>query len=630
MSVERKKMYSPCAGEEASQPCYNACFPSPNILATNSEIFQKTPKSSVRIIGSSHDLEEATHSTLHPHTQFTNPEALPSLDESYLNFTKAYPLFDNTSQVDQIRAQEYNHLNPSNICFDYIGHGLFSYAQDLKTPCPTITSNIASTSSCPPPTSLPHSPLAPPFFAISYKPATLHSQTLYGGQESELESKIRERIMAFMNISEAEYIMVFIANEISAFKHVANSFQFHSDGELLTVHDHRNDAIDVMIEACREQGVHAMSAEFSWPSLRIRGRKLKKMIMSKRGRKKRGLFVFPLHSSVTGTPYSYVWMSMAQENGWHVLLDARAFGPKEMDTLGLTLFKPDFMICSFHKVFGQNPSGFGCLFIKKASISALKESTNPSSIGIIGLFPALTRPQNEEIEPKTSTEIQPQATNLENSPPREIEEVLSSEIVELNTTLESTQFSERLGLIEIECRGLDHADSVGLMVISCRARYLINWLVNALMSLQHPHPQNGLSLIRIYGPKINSYRGPVVAFNVFDWKGEKVDPSIVQKLADRNNISLSGAILQNLRFYDRSEEEKQRALESRVHGLRGLGHKAQNHDFGISVMTAAIGFLTNFEDVYRLWAFLSRFLDADFVEKERWRYMRLNQKTVDM
>ncbi|MQL41531.1 hypothetical protein EI012_26855, partial [Escherichia coli] len=99
----------------------------------------------------------------------------------------------------------------------------------------------------------------------------------------------------------------------------------------------------------------------------------------------------------------------------------------------------------------------------------------------------------------------------------------SSEIVELSIPLGSSKSRNRLGTTSesngIDCRGLDHADSVELIVITSRAKYLTNWLVNALRSLQHPNPENGLSLIRIYGPKINPHRGPVVAFNVFDWKG---------------------------------------------------------------------------------------------------------------
>ncbi|KAK7330653.1 hypothetical protein VNO77_24851 [Canavalia gladiata] len=600
--------------EGASQPCFNGCFPSPILVSEKSHNNSKCRVNNVT--ASNDDFLAATCSSLHPHTQFTDHESLPSLLDSYTSFTNAFPQFSKTSEVDQIRSQEYHHLNHSNIGFDYTGYGLFSYAQK-QTSSPTAS--IASSSS-----SLPYFTSQPSFFDISYKSVNLQSQILYGGDESELESRIRKRIMAFMNLSESDYTLVFIANEVSAFKIVADSFQFEPKGELLTVYDHSSEALDMMIESCKKQGVHTLSAEFSWPNLGIEWRKLKKMIMNRKEKRKRGLFVFPLHSRVTGAPYSYVWMSMAQQNGWHVLLDVCALKPKEMGTLGMSLFKPDFMVCSFYKVFGQNPSGFGCLFVKNSSISSLKHSSNATSIGIITLVPPLEQSHLPHESVTVIEETEPKAvTESETCHKHEIEELMSKDRNSL------------LGMkneLEIECRGLDHADSVGLLLISSRAKYLINWLVNALMSLKHPHQENKPSLIRIYGPKISSLRGPSVAFNIFDWKGEKIDPSLVQKLADRHNISLNSSFLKNIRFSDKNQEQSQWALETRASEEAGLGlfKKIRSPKCGIFVVTAALSFFTNFEDTYRLWAFLSRFLDADFVEKERWRYMALNQKTVEV
>ncbi|XP_027337423.1 molybdenum cofactor sulfurase-like [Abrus precatorius] len=602
----------PSRAEEASQPCFNGCFPSPLLVSEKSHNTSKSRVNNNKVTASRNDdFAAATSSTLHPHTHFTNHESLPSLHDSYISFTKAFPQFSSTAQVDQIRAQEYHHLNHSNISFDYTGYGLFSYAQKQRS---RSTTSLASSSS-----SLPYLTSEPSFFDISYKSVNLQSQILYGGHESEIESGIRKKIMAFMNVSEADYTLVFFANEVSAFKIVADSFQFQPNGELLTVYDHSSEALDTMIESCKKQGVHILSAQFSWPKLGIEWRKLKKMIMKRREKRKGGLFVFPLHSRVTGAPYSYAWMSMAQENGWRVLLDMCALKPKEMGTLGMSLFKPDFMVCSFYKVFGENPSGFGCLFVKKSSISVLKDPGNATSVGIVSLVPAFRQPQlpQESITVIEETEISDQ---------HEIEEVFVKEIEELSTSFDTSK-NERL---EIDCRGLDHANSVGLLLISSRARYLINWLVNALMSLKHPHHENRPSLIRIYGPKISSLRGPAVAFNIFDWKGEKIDPTLVQKLADRNNISLSSSFLKNIRFLNKNKEN-QWAHETRACEGGGLGQsKKTRKECGIFVVTAAMTFLTNFEDTYRLWAFLSRFLDADFVEKERWRYMALNQNTIEV
>jgi selenocysteine lyase/cysteine desulfurase len=37
----------------------------------------------------------------------------------------------------------------------------------------------------------------------------------------------------------------------------------------------------------------------------------------------------------------------------------------------------------------------------------------------------------------------------------------------------------------------------------------------------------------------------------------------------------------------------------------------------VEVVTASLGFLTNFEDVYKMWAFVAKFLDPSFLESER-------------
>ena len=48
----------------------------------------------------------------------------------------------------------------------------------------------------------------------------------------------------------------------------------------------------------------------------------------------------------------------------------------------------------------------------------------------------------------------------------------------------------------------------------------------------------------------------------------------------------------------------------------------------IHIVTVALGFVSSFEDVYRLWSFIAKFLDADFVSRETRFYHSLNQETV--
>lgn len=656
-------MQTPCL-KEASQVCLHSCCPSHFVNLpgpkNNDTKSRRSTSSACR-----RDFAETTSTSIFPNSHFTNHESLPSLKESFTEFTKAYPNYSDTDQVDYIRAHEYYHLTQSNhTCIDYIGIGLFSYSQLQKQ---EFSKNQVDSSPSSP-TSLP-SPsrnLDFPFFSISYKTGSLRTQLLHGGQQSELESAMRKRIMGFLNISESDYSMVFTANRTSAFKLLADSYPFKTSRKLLTVYDYESEAVETMNHCSEKRGAQVMSAEFSWPRLRIHTSKLKKMIVSKKKKKKkRGLFVFPLHSRVTGARYPYLWMSIAQENGWHVLIDACALGPKDMDSFGLSLFQPDFLICSFYKVFGENPSGFGCLFVKKSVISNLEAAT---STGMVNIVPAkgllhlagdssgtdteleqTSKFALEEAELASSSSFSGPISN-QTSQSQKLDQGESSDFVNAAASGEEPETSKirkseiqaakgqheyvksrENGNLEIECRSLDHVDSLGLILIANRSRYLINWLVNSLLKLEHPN-ENGIRLVRIYGPKIKFDRGPALAFNIYDWKGAKVEPVLVQKLADRSSISLSYGFLHHIYFSDKYAEEKGRVLERRESGAKrtmasGLKEKS---DLGITVVTAALGFLANFEDTYRLWAFVAQFLDADFVEKERWRYTALNQKTIEV
>ncbi|XP_055821425.1 molybdenum cofactor sulfurase-like [Solanum dulcamara] len=605
-------------------PCFNC------ICCKNSHGDKNHPSKISIIITCHREFMDAVASSIHPNSQFTNHECLPSCAELFANLKDAYPHYIQTNLADEIRAHEYYHLTLSKrVCLDYNGNGLFSYYQQQRIKYHPTLDSIASSSSAPPPSTS----LDEPFFNISYKSVSLSTQLLYGGQESDFERKMRKRIMKYMNVSKHDYSMVFTANQSSAFKLLADSYLFESNPNLLTVYDHEHEAVEEMIDSAKKKGAKVVSAEFSWPNLRINSRKLRKTLGVKK--KKKGLFVFPLQSKVTGTKYSYQWMNIAQENGWHVLFEASALGPKEMETLGLSIFQPDFLICNFYKVFGENPSGFCCLFVKNSSISHLNKSF--TSLGIICLVPADAKSLEDKIassSSSTSSESHQETNQVSDEEPKKITTLF--EILNWgNKSNKKTISKTSMKFDELECRGLDHADKLGLILTSSRARYLINWLINALTCLQHPYTEDiHHPLVKIYGSKIHFNRGPAVAFNVFDWKGQKIDPTLVQKLADRNNISLSCAFLQHIWFTKMYDDEKKTILEIQRSGDDNNNNnniiKKGKLNCGVSVISVSIGMMTNFEDLYRLWSFIARFLDADFVEKERWRYKALNQTTIEV
>ncbi|KAF6160434.1 hypothetical protein GIB67_019203 [Kingdonia uniflora] len=103
-------------------------------------------------------------------------------------------------------------------------------------------------------------------------------------------------------------------------------------------------------------------------------------------------------------------------------------------------------------------------------------------------------------------------------------EPLSSDIEDLEEIMDSP---------ELENSETCTIESDSSLKVACRG----------LMKLQHPHSENGLPLVKIYGPKIKFDRGPAVAFNVFDWKGEKVESVLVQKLLTELGILAQHLVL---------------------------------------------------------------------------------------
>ncbi|CAN6315126.1 unnamed protein product [Urochloa humidicola] len=307
---------------------------------------------------------------------FQSPDALPVLEEAVATFLAMYPKYASAADVDRLRADEYPHLD--KVCLDYCGFGLFSYLQS----CNPIDSSAA--------------------FTLSEITANLSNHALYGSAEKgTAEHDIKNRIMDYLNIPESEYCLVFTVSRGSAFRLLAECYPFGTNKRLLTMFDHESQSVNWMMQAARDKGAKAYSAWFKWPTLKICTTELRKLISTKKRRRKdsaTGLFVFPVQSRVTGAKYSYQWMALAQKNHWHVLLDAGALGPKDMDSLGLSLFRPDFIITSFYRVFGADPTGFGCLLIKKSVMACLQSPSGGTGAGMVRIVPVFPQYLSDSVD----------------------------------------------------------------------------------------------------------------------------------------------------------------------------------------------------------------------------------------
>ncbi|URE01575.1 hypothetical protein MUK42_22820 [Musa troglodytarum] len=842
---------------------------------------------------------------------FLTADSIPALDEALSKFVAMYPKYLSSNRIDRLRLDEYCHLSDTGAkaCLDYCGFGLFSYLQSFQSWGSSAVS-------------------------LSEITANLTNRSLYGGAEKgTAEHDIKTRIMDYLNIPENEYGLVFTFSRGSAFKLLAETYPFHTNKKLLTMFDHESQSVNWMAQSAREKGAKVFSAWFKWPTLKLCSTELRKQISGQRRRKKdlaAGLFVFPVQSRVTGAKYSYQWMALAQQNNWHVLLDAGSLGPKDMDSLGLSLFQPDFIITSFYRVFGFDPTGFGCLLIKKSVIGSLQKQNGGAGSGMVRIVPVFPqylsdsvdcldvpdgiedetidgndesfvpdthrgsqlpafsgaftsaqvkdvfeseidqdnssdrdgastiyeetesisagevikspvfsedessdssfwidlgqsplgsdhsgqsnkgksgspippswftgRKNHKKMSPKlvsgmpkspicddhvlsfdaavlsVSQELDhakedpgegPSQNGPKNARFRRVGEIEEEPKVKEATGKRAVKFSSADGRIassscgfgwhaghqngstseiypeshievkesairretegefrllgrregnnnrfagskflsvqenerassmdrrvsfsmednratglsyrnsdageasghapeydegddddaicdgddddaicdgdddddarewarlepEIICRHLDHVNMMGLNKTTLRLRYLINWLVTSLLQLRlrDSAGDDGLLLVQIYGPKIKYERGAAVAFNVKDDSGAVIKPEIVQKLAEKNGISLGIGYLSHIRVMDNQKHlHGEASTDASSYRPANSRHDNKNNSknavIRVEVVTASLGFLTNFEDVYRMWAFVAKFLDPSFAETDR-------------
>lgn len=285
--------------------------------------------------------------------------------EAFSEFLSKYPAYKDTMVVDSLRHEEYPHLDEKGLaCLDYTGVGLFSSSQKS------------------------HGSNGGVGIAFSHTSSNLATHAMYV-EESSTESFFRKRILRYLNLSEDDYYLVFTANAFSAFKLLGASYPFHEASNLILAYDHRCENTDALSDCASAKSACIQSVALSFPQCKIDtddlNKKLqcKKKVHAQKVRMKKGLFAFPYSSRVTGCRNSSRWIPRAQQDGWHVLLDVTSVDAKMLDSLGLSLFLPDFMICSFYNVFGEDPMGLGCLAIKKSVLKTLGDSSRARAIGMV-------------------------------------------------------------------------------------------------------------------------------------------------------------------------------------------------------------------------------------------------------
>lgn len=255
-------------------------------------------------------------------------------------FKRAYPTYESTQVLDDLRPKEYARLDQQNqIYLDYTGGGIYAETQ-LRQHMELLKQGVFGN---------PHS-----------KNPTSMAMT-------HLVEQARKYVLEYFNASPDEYVAIFTPNASGALKLVGEAYPFGPNSRFLPAFDNHN-SVNGMREFARAKGAEVTYMPTVLPELRFDDEALAAEL-ERTQPDSFNLFAYPSQSNFSGVQHSLEWIGKAQAKGWHVLLDSAAFAPS--NRLDLGRWKPDFVPLSFYKMFGY-PTGVGCLLARKDTLKKMQ------------------------------------------------------------------------------------------------------------------------------------------------------------------------------------------------------------------------------------------------------------------
>jgi selenocysteine lyase/cysteine desulfurase len=191
-----------------------------------------------------------------------------------------------------------------------------------------------------------------------------HSESGPSLASTEAIARARLLTLRFLDADPAEYDVVFTANASAAIRILADAFPFRAGSRLVLTADNHNSVNGLRVPARRKRTTVAyvpLEAEMRGadPSLWLPRTDSP------------SLFAFPAQSNFSGVQHPLEWVSLAQRQGYRVLLDAAAYAPTS--PLSLTATPADFVALSFYKLFGY-PTGVGALIARRDALAELRRA----------------------------------------------------------------------------------------------------------------------------------------------------------------------------------------------------------------------------------------------------------------
>jgi len=265
---------------------------------------------------------------------------LDGMDAAFEAFRKAYPAYESTRKLDELRATDYARLDQQgHVYLDYTGGGLYAQSQ-LQQHMALLSDNVFGNP---------------------------HSTNLTSMAMTRLVEQARDYVLKYFNASPDEYLVIFTPNATGALKLIGESYPFGEGDRYLLTFDNHN-SVNGIREFARARQATVTYMPVTLPDLRVDEEALASQFDTARPGGA-NLFAYPAQSNFSGVQHPLEWIAQAQAKGWDVLLDAAAFTPT--NRLDLSQWHPDFVAMSFYKIFGY-PTGVGCLIARKAAARKLR------------------------------------------------------------------------------------------------------------------------------------------------------------------------------------------------------------------------------------------------------------------
>ena len=262
------------------------------------------------------------------------------MDTAFEVFRLAYPEFDSTRKLDELRAAEYSRLDrQGHVYLDYTGGALYAESQ-LREHVELLKDGIFGNP---------------------------HSKNLTSMAMTQLVEQTRAYVLQYFNAPSDQYMVIFTQNSTGALKLVGEAYPFGPGDNYLLTSDNHN-SVNGIREFARANGATVTYVPVLSPDLRADTDYLTQALETARP-EKNNLFAYPAQSNFSGVQHPLEWIEHAQSKGWDVLLDAASFAPS--NRLDLSRWHPDFVDISFYKMFGY-PTGMGCLLARKSAINKLR------------------------------------------------------------------------------------------------------------------------------------------------------------------------------------------------------------------------------------------------------------------